>query len=72
MALYYFTEDYSGEAFSGMVTNPQDRESAARKLIASRFHPRQFSEKLYETKKSEEMGLAKMHLKELKRMMKKN
>ena len=33
MALYYFTADYSGEAFSGMVTNPQDRESAARKLI---------------------------------------
>ena len=34
----------------------------ARKWIASRFHPRQFSEKLYDTKKSEEMSLAKMHL----------
>ena len=33
MALYYFTADYSGEAFSGMVNSPQDRESAARKLI---------------------------------------
>ena len=44
----------------------------ARKWIASRFHPRQFSEKLYDTKKSEEMSLAKMHLKELRRMMIKN
>ena len=33
MALYYFTADYSGEAFSGMVNSPQDREAAARKLI---------------------------------------
>ena len=33
MALYYFTADYSGEAFSGMVNRPQDREAAARKLI---------------------------------------
>ena len=32
-ALYYFTADYSGEAFSGMVNNPQNREAAARKLI---------------------------------------
>ena len=45
----------------------------ARKWIASRFHPRQFSEKLYETKKSEEMSLAKMHLEELRsRFLKKN
>ena len=33
MALYYFTADYSGKAFSGMVNSPQDREAAARKLI---------------------------------------
>ena len=33
MALYYFTADYSGEAFSGMVNSPHDREAAARKLI---------------------------------------
>ena len=33
MALYYFTADYSGEAFSGMVNSSQDREAAARKLI---------------------------------------
>ena len=33
MALYYFTADYSGEAFSGMVNSPQDREAAARELI---------------------------------------
>ena len=33
MALYIFTADYSGEAFSGMVNSPQDREAAARKLI---------------------------------------
>ena len=29
------TADYSGEAFSGMVNSPQDREAAARKLIES-------------------------------------
>ena len=40
----------------------------ARKWIAVRFHPRQFSEKLYDTGKC----LAKMHLKELRRMMIKN
>ena len=33
MALYYFTADYSSEAFIGMVNSPQDREAAARKLI---------------------------------------
>ena len=33
MALYFFTADYSEEAFSVMVNSPQDRESAARKLI---------------------------------------
>ncbi len=33
MAFYYFTADYSAEAFSGMVNSPQDREAAARKLI---------------------------------------
>ena len=33
MALYHFTADYSGEAFNGMVSSPQDRELAARKLI---------------------------------------
>ena len=40
-----------------------------RKRIASRFHPRQFYEKLYDNGKSEEMSLSKMHLKELRRMM---
>ena len=31
--IYYFTADYSGEAFSVMVNSPQDREAAGRKLI---------------------------------------
>ena len=43
----------------------------ARKWIASRFHPRQFSEKLFEIKKTEEKSLSKMHLEELRGLMKK-
>ena len=42
----------------------------ARKWIASRFHPRQFSEKLFEIKKTEEKSLSKMHLEELRKLMK--
>ena len=42
----------------------------ARKWIASRFHPRQFSEKLFEIKKTEEKSLSKMHLEVLRKLMK--
>ena len=42
----------------------------ARKWIASRFHPRQFSEKLFEIKKTEDKSLSKMHLEELRKLMK--
>ena len=42
----------------------------ARKWIASRFHPRQFSEKLFEIKKTEAKSLSKMQLEELRKLMK--
>ena len=42
----------------------------AKKWIASRFHPRQFSEMLFEIKKTEEKSLSKIHLEELRMLMK--
>ncbi len=35
MATYIATAKYSNDAFKGMVTNPQDREAAARTLFES-------------------------------------
>ena len=43
----------------------------ARKWIASRFHPRQFSERLALDARVEKIDLAQMHLDELKRLMQK-
>ena len=43
----------------------------ARKWIASRFHPRQFSERLALEAKVEKMDVAQMHLKELRSLIKK-
>ena len=43
----------------------------ARKWIASRFHPRQFSERLALDARVEKIDLAQMHLQELKNLMQK-
>ena len=43
----------------------------ARKWIASRFHPRQFSEKLMLDAKIEKDDTVKLHFLELKRLMEK-
>jgi len=42
----------------------------ARKWIAARFHPRQFSEKLMFDGKPEQVDTAKLHLKELRALTK--
>ena len=44
----------------------------ARKWIASRFHPRQFSERLLRNGNLEEVNVGKLHLEELRRLMLKN
>ena len=43
----------------------------ARKWIASRFHPKQFSEKLMKEKNLDKTDIAKLHLQELKKLMNK-
>ena len=44
----------------------------ARKWIASRFHPNQFSEKLMKENNLDKTDIAKLHLQELKKMMDKS
>ena len=44
----------------------------ARKWVASRFHPRQFSEKLMQRVDNEGLDLAKLHLQELRRLASNN
>ena len=44
----------------------------ARKWIASRFHPKQFSEKLMKENNLDKTDIAKLHLQELKKMMDKS
>ena len=44
----------------------------ARKWIASRFHPNQFSEKLMKENNLDKTDIAKLHLQELKKMMNKS
>ena len=43
----------------------------ARKWIASRFHPKQFSEKLMKENNLDKTDIAKLHLQELKKLMNK-
>ena len=44
----------------------------ARKWIASRFHPKQFAEKLMKENNLDKTDIAKLHLQELKKMMDKS
>ena len=65
----------SHEEIVELVEEEEDQSSTAkvaidaRKWIASRFHPRQFSERLLRDGNLEEVNVGKLHLAELKRLM---